>query len=181
MQPAANRQHFAMVGRWSTYKGFDIGIQAYEAFTKRYGFNNELHLWLSGAPDMQALPEGVICKSTSAFSWESLLKELPNYHAVLLPYRNGSQSGVQILAWSCGVPAIVSDIQGLIQLQPKCLPAISITHIDGWVDAMRLVVQDEELGAISGKGRHDIMSKLAPEVVSAALKSCIASSLEISL
>lgn len=171
--PQANRRHFTMVGRWSEYKGFDIGLEAFTRFRESTGSTDELHLWLSGASAFDSLPDGVVCRSLEGFTWQQLTSALPGYRAVLLPYRHATQSGVQVLAWAVGVPALVADLPGLSQLQPPLLPAIPTDQLDAWVEAMDTLAQGDSAALLGAQGRAWMQERIHPDVIRTALNTCV--------
>jgi len=137
--PSTSRENFAMVGRWSEYKGLDLGIAFFQEYKKRYISESVLDLWCSGLEQPVIDDPSISWKSFSSFTWESLVEILPNYKAILVPYRSASQSGVQILSWDAGVPCLISNLPGLIELQPSQVPAVDLTDMNGWIEAIHKI------------------------------------------
>ena len=131
------RKNFAMIGRWSNYKGFEEGLEFWREFTRLNPSNNdEMELWVSGLLEPIKPQDRLTLKSDKSFTWDQIRKALPEYKAVLLPYQSASQSGVQILAWSSGVACIVSDVAGLTQNQPPEISGTPLKNKKAWVDQL---------------------------------------------
>ena len=147
-----SRENFAMIGRWSDYKGFDIGIDIFKTFKRLSESEAKLDLWCSNAPDIEVGCDDVIWRSKLKFTWDDLVQALPRYRAVLLPYRSATQSGVQVLSWSLGVPCLISDEDGLIENQPPNLLINNLHELTDWVNELELLESDEYLNEISNLG-----------------------------
>lgn len=167
------RANFAMFGRWSDYKGFDLGIEYFKSYKAKYPSDSILEIWCSGLDAPTEEDSNIIWKSFTSFSWQSLVESLPSYKAILIPYRSASQSGVQNLSWDAGVPCLISNLPGLIELQPPHLPAISTSDLDSWINA----IHDFDQGLFSEKiavvGQAFSKSIRAPEKVVEELKSAL--------
>lgn len=134
--PQNQKKNFAMIGRWSEYKGFDIGADIFDTYLKKHQSGSVLDVWCSGIDSPMFDHPNIVWRSTKSFTWQDLSKVLPTYKAVLMPYRSASQSGVQNLSWDAGVPCLVSDLAGLVELQPAHLPGIPLGDIDAWTQAL---------------------------------------------
>lgn len=167
------RANFAMIGRWSYYKGFDIGLEIWQKFQEFSDSNEILDLWLSGAPHLTDLPEKVVVRSTDSFSWGDLMSALPFYRAVLMPYRSATQSGVQVLAWSLGVPCLVSSIDGFAQYQLPAFPGISIHNLDEWVGNLFNLLETDYDIDLGERGKQFLMSEINPQIVKSKFREIV--------
>ena len=152
---AAHKKDFAMVGRWSSYKGFDIGLKFWEKFQKINMCEDNLDLWCSGLTAKIPVPQGVTWMSFQQFDWNDLLSALPQYKAVLLPYRSASQSDVQMLAWASGTVCIVSATGGLVEYQPSALEPIDIDDDASWHSALLRLSEPQEAELLGADGRTE--------------------------
>lgn len=168
------RANFAMIGRWSPYKGFDIGLEMWRNFQQFSETKDVLEMWLSGAPILSDLPDRVVVRSTQSFSWDDLMLALPFYRAVLMPYRSATQSGVQVLAWSLGVPCLVSDIEGFVQYQLPSLPGVSVDDSDQWVMKVTDLLKTEYAIDLGRRGRDFLMAEIDPEIIRSRFKEIAA-------
>jgi glycosyltransferase involved in cell wall biosynthesis len=178
LRDVAQRKNFVMIGRWSDYKGFDIGINIFLEYRKASGSTADLELWCSGVIGPQQDIPGVIWKSKSSYSWADLLAELPKYRGVLLPYRTATQSGVQVLAWQSGVPCVVSNLPGLLENQPQIKNELELNDQEGWFKALANLESDEFLQEVSVNGRRQSRMSGSDEQVGKKLEQALKSFLE---
>jgi hypothetical protein len=138
------RNGFLMLGRQASYKGTDLGIEAWSLLAPEIRASEKLTIFASDGP-LQAInlenTEGNgITVIQGKYKFESLLPVLSTVRAVLLPYKNISQSGVQLLAMQNSVPTLISNIEGLAQFQPPSLDAINSFDAADWASAMSEIV-----------------------------------------
>ena len=148
------RKNFVMVGRWSDYKGFDIGLDIFQKYRELTKTKSNLELWCSGAEDIRVELPGVVWRSAARFDWADLLKALPNYRAVLLPYRSATQSGVQVLAWHLAVPCLISDLPGLVENQPPFLESLNISDYPSWFKMLNQMESDSFVNEVGLMGMN---------------------------
>lgn len=169
------RRNFAMIGRWSEYKGFDLGLKIWEAYTSKFKTDSVLDMWCSGLDEPLITPENVRWRAVKRYDWDEFDLALRRYRAVLMPYRKASQSGVQILAWDVGVPALIADLPGLVELQPKCLPSIDVNDLGGWIDAIRKLDSSEISVELGRLGMQESKEMRSDARVLDVLEKCIES------
>jgi glycosyltransferase involved in cell wall biosynthesis len=174
----AQRRNFAMIGRWSDYKGFDIGIDIFSKYRKDYGSSSELELWCSGVVSPQEDRPGIIWRSKTSYKWAELLAELPKYRGVLLPYRSATQSGVQVLAWQSGVPCVVSNLPGLLENQPQIKNQLNVSDYQDWFKIMGDLESNEYLQEVSAEGSRESRKSGSNLQVGLQLEKAISSFLE---
>lgn len=174
----SQRRNFAMIGRWSDYKGFDIGISIFSEFRNVYGTASDLELWCSGVESPQEDIPGIIWRSKTSYRWADLLEELPKYRGVLLPYRTATQSGVQVLAWQSGVPCVVSNLPGLLENQPQIRNGLELNDVEGWFKTLKNLDSDDFLQEVSIKGRSKSRVSCSDLKVSERLQEALHSFLE---
>jgi glycosyltransferase involved in cell wall biosynthesis len=103
-------------GRWEYYKGLDLLVEAVEAAGKILG---DLLLIVAGQGSEAARARSLV-RNPQFFEWregfvrdEELPMLLGSVGAVVLPYREASQSGVVPLAFANGRPVIATDVGSL--------------------------------------------------------------------
>jgi glycosyltransferase involved in cell wall biosynthesis len=118
----------SMIGRWSSYKGLEFGLEVYEKLRIELGDKIELHLHGSGFNrDFSEFNiPGIRFFSKEPYNWNELLINLESTSLVLLPYRYASQSGVQVLANHLHIPTLVSPVGGLPEYQDPNLPPVEL-------------------------------------------------------
>jgi glycosyltransferase involved in cell wall biosynthesis len=103
-------------GRWEYYKGLDLLVEAVEAAGKILG---DLRLVIAGQGSDGARARSLV-HNPALFEWrEGFVRDddLPELFgsasAVVLPYREASQSGVVPMAFANGRPVIATDVGAL--------------------------------------------------------------------
>ncbi len=148
-QFSEKRQDFAIIGRYSEYKGIEFALSIWSQFCDKHQSEDILDLWLSGSRDLQVSLPRVRIRSRDMFEANDLDKAIVNYKAVLLPYRKVSQSGVQLLAQSAGVHCMVSSVLGLEQYQPDNSPGLDFHDESDWINAL-IHISDNQVAVEMG-------------------------------
>ena len=167
------RKDFAMIGRWSDYKGFDIGIDIFLKYRMFSNSPSNLELWCSGTDNHHESTPGIIWRSASKFDWQDLLTELPQYRGVLLPYRSATQSGVQVLAWQSGVPCLISNLPGLVENQPSVLDALSNNDYKSWFELLSKLESDSYVNEVGTQGKISALEIGSETAVGLALEKVV--------
>jgi glycosyltransferase involved in cell wall biosynthesis len=113
--PQQRNFRFMFFGRIMDYKGLDLALKAYAQLRQQAV---PLELWLVGAGDLtpyQALLQGQT-GLTIINRWikeEEIAGFLNEADAILLPYREASQSGVTSQAYAAGLPVVATPAGGL--------------------------------------------------------------------
>jgi hypothetical protein len=98
---------------------------------------------------------------------------LGQYRAALLPYREASQSGVQLLALQNYLPTLVTAVGALPEYQPPSLPPINPEDPAALAAAM-LDLADAGTAAQRGEeSRRFYVDKCSPVTVTAALTALL--------
>lgn len=122
------RRGFVCMGRISHYKGFDIGIEAWKGLSREQRDRHPLRVFASSG-DIEILRsierEPGIELHSGRFDFEDVSSTLSDSLAMLVPYRAGSQSGVQLLALQHGMVPVISALPGLVEYQPPLQPAVA--------------------------------------------------------
>ena len=127
---------FAMIGRWSHYKGFDIGLQAWRALPDEVRHAHPLEVWQRIGSDRPPFEDPSLVWHSGGFEWEEISEMLSRVNYVLLPYRSASQSGVQVLAQQCGARVIYTDLPGLAEFAIPGDISVVGTDVQNWSEAM---------------------------------------------
>jgi glycosyltransferase involved in cell wall biosynthesis len=116
------RRGFAFVGRISPYKGLDFLLSSWE--TVQSQLPPDEYLTIIGHGELpKAIPPRVIVKNRSFSDFEAI-DIFRSSRAVILPYREASQSGVQVAAMQYGSPLIVTRVGALPEFQPSNQPSV---------------------------------------------------------
>jgi glycosyltransferase involved in cell wall biosynthesis len=118
--PAAARGpglHFVNLGRMRAYKGLDLLRDAWASFAPRYPGAT---LLVAGDGDPEALAPGLSALPgvTVQARWldeAEMASLVAAADAVVLPYREASQSGIAPAAHGLGVPVVVTPVGGLAE------------------------------------------------------------------
>ncbi len=115
--PAGEAPLFLLFGRLRAYKGLDLLRDAWPLLRARYP---RARLLVVGEGDPEALAPGLATLPGVRVEARWLAEaEIPGLiaaaDAVVLPYREASQSGVVALAHALGVPAVVTPLGGLAE------------------------------------------------------------------
>ena len=122
MNPAPPRDegagvHFVNLGRLRRYKGLDLLRDAWPLLRRHHP---EATLLVAGEGDAQALAPGLAALPgvTVQVRWlteEDMAGFVGAADAVVLPYREASQSGLVAMAHALGVPAVATPVGGLAE------------------------------------------------------------------
>ncbi len=151
-QDHGRRSDFLFMGRLSPYKGLEFLLDSWKSGRRSLPPGERLHLLASGNGPIQAGPGVVVQRGRYDESQVSLL--LSRVRAVVLPYAEASQSGVQVLAMQFGVPTIVTDVGGLPEMQPVGAPVVRFGDQAGLIHAMASMVDPEVQEALAAAARH---------------------------
>jgi glycosyltransferase involved in cell wall biosynthesis len=109
--------HFAMLGRMRAYKGLDLLRDAWPLLRARHP---EALLLVAGEGDAERLAPGLSALPgvTVVSRWladDELVRLIAASDAVVLPYREASQSGVAPVAHAMGVPVVATPVGSLAE------------------------------------------------------------------
>jgi glycosyltransferase involved in cell wall biosynthesis len=115
--PGGEAPRFLLFGRLRAYKGLDLLRDAWPLLRSRCP---DAALHIIGEGDPEALAPGLAALPGVRVEARWLAEaEIPTLiaaaDAVVLPYREASQSGVVALAYALGVPAVVTPVGGLAE------------------------------------------------------------------
>ena len=113
------KKYFSLVGRIEDYKGVDIFLNAADVF---YKTNPNIKFVIAGKGDMSSYKKLVSKFKTDSLiikNYELTIKELDTIlassHACVLPYKEGTQTGIIAVSYYNGTPVIVSDVGSLTE------------------------------------------------------------------
>ena len=142
------RRGFALVGRWSYYKGFDLGIDAWRSLPEEVRRAHPLEVWHRMGSNHPPFEDESLVWHPGGYEWEEIAQMLSKVAYVLLPYRTASQSGVQVLAQQCGARVIYTDLPGLREFHASGDIAIESVDTQAWTQAL---LQASELPTYQGQ------------------------------
>ncbi len=115
--PVGRPFRFLFFGRIMAYKGLDILLDAWREVQQQ---RSQAELVIAGAGDLApytqrlALSKGVTCV-TRWIGDAEIPKLFTDADAVVLPYREASQSGVTNQAYAAGLPIVATPVGGLVE------------------------------------------------------------------
>ena len=152
--------YFMFFGRIDKYKGIDVLLKSYAKWT------GDRKLVIAGAGQLQ--PEEI--KMASSDSRVVLInrfikdEEMPylfmNARALVLPYKDATQSGILPIAYMCQKPVICSNVIGISQFVVKGSTGVICSSEQDFVRAFSLLENDEQLKFFSENARHYYESNL---------------------
>jgi len=171
-----SRRGFCGVGRLTHNKGFDIAVDAWLGLPAAVRDREPLTLLVSegnGYPPATVGSwerAGVVVRR-GRFAFRDVLPDLVRSRCVVLPYRNASQSGVQMLALQLGVLPLVSGVGGLPEYQPRGAPVLRSLDPGAWTNRLSALVGAG--GTDSGPWLREHYERIAggPQVLAALEKA----------
>ncbi|MFC7956533.1 glycosyltransferase family 4 protein [Rhodococcoides kroppenstedtii] len=145
VKPSVSRRHFAFVGRASYYKGLDFLFEGWSAASGLLETDDELIVLASGA--LSDIPSNVPPRTqlrVSGFTDDEAGALIGSCRAVVLPYREASQSGVQVSAFQHSTPCITTSVGALPEFQPDGHPVVEYGDVDALSTAMVRLASDND-------------------------------------
>jgi glycosyltransferase involved in cell wall biosynthesis len=121
-----DRRNFFLIGRQYPYKNHRVVFSAWESHTQGASWQGDELILLGDGEVPHPLPRHATWRR-GQYRYREMASELATAKASLVHTRAASQSGVQVLSMSLGVPTLVSTAGGLPEYQP---PGMSVTGID---------------------------------------------------
>lgn len=116
------RRGFAFVGRISPYKGLDFLLSSWDGAQSQLSPDECLTIIGDGELP-RTIPPRVIVRNRRFSDFEAI-DIFRSSRAVILPYQEASQSGVQVAAMQYGSPVIVTRVGALPEFQPAGQPSV---------------------------------------------------------
>jgi glycosyltransferase involved in cell wall biosynthesis len=166
----SEQQGFCFVGRVSQYKGLDFLLEAWPIFQACHP-QERLTILGSGINDLE-LPEGVIWLNHK-YSDSEAAGLISGCRAVVLPYREASQSGVQVLSLQLATPTIVTRVGALPEFQPPGFPIVEFGDVESLVASLSLMAIDDPKRAPEARNHYE--STFGTQILTEALDRMIGS------
>lgn len=157
-RPAGQGVRFVNLGRLRAYKGLDLLRDAWALFHPRFP---DARLLVAGEGDAEALAPGLAALpgvevQARWLSEAEIAALIRDADAVVLPYREASQSGVVSVAHGIGVPVVATSVGGLSEQVRD--------GVDGLLArAMTPEALAEAMAAICDPGRRAALAEGAQE------------------
>lgn len=142
--PPEDRKNFFLIGRQYPYKNHKVVFSAWESHTDGPFWQGDELILLGGGEVPHALPRHSTWRR-GEYRYSEMATELATAKASLVHTRAASQSGVQVLSMSLGVPTLVSTAGGLPEYQPPGMSVTGIDDVDGLAKAMNELANPVQL------------------------------------
>ena len=146
--------YFLFFGRIDKYKGIDILLKSY---SKWEGMRK---LVIAGSGKLQFDETSMANNDSRVLLINRYVKdeEMPylfkNARAVILPYRDATQSGILPIAYMCGKPVICSDVIGISQFVDEGITGFICKSESDYVMAYSLLENNDYLHNMSQHARN---------------------------
>ena len=144
---------YMFFGRIDRYKGVDVLLQS---FSKWIGTRK---LVIAGGGKLQNEEKEIADKDSRVIIINRFIKDeemsflFKNARALVLPYKDATQSGILPIAYMCGKPVICSNVKGITQFVENHKTGIICSRIDDYVSAYSKVEDDNVLEQMSINAR----------------------------
>lgn len=145
--------YFMFFGRIDKYKGIDVLLHS---FTKWKGNRK---LVIAGGGKLQPEEIKMANEDHRVILINRFIKdeEMPylfnNARAIVLPYKDATQSGILPIAYMCGKPVICSKVMGISQFVENNITGFICADIDDYVAAYSKVEDNDILEGMSNNAR----------------------------
>jgi glycosyltransferase involved in cell wall biosynthesis len=141
--PADARSNFTMMGRQRPYKNHEVVFAAWDAHTRSRAWQGD-QLVLLGTGEISCPLPAHTRWERRAFEYRKVVDELARAKGSIVHCRSASQSGVQVLSMSLGVPTLVSTAGALPEYQPPGSGTTGIDDVQGLSRALDLLADPSE-------------------------------------
>jgi len=162
------RKNFLLTGRQKPYKNHEVVFAAWEAHTKGPAWRGD-ELVLFGTGFLSAPLPPHARWNQGSYQYREVISELAGAKGSIIHNRSSSQSGVQLMALSLGVPTLVSTAGGLPEYQPPGFSISGIDDIEGLTRGLDALADPAECGRQSRAAIDFYRKNFAPDVASARL------------
>lgn len=146
--------YFLFFGRIDKYKGIDILLSSYSKWS------GSRKLVIAGSGQLQSDETYMANVDSRVILINRFIKdeEMPylfkNARAVILPYKDATQSGILPIAYMCGKPIICSDVIGISQFVDEGMTGCICKSESDYVKAYNLLKDNECLSNMSDHSRN---------------------------
>lgn len=145
--------YFMFFGRIDKYKGIDVLLNSFSKW------NGSRKLVIAGSGKLQPNEIEIANKDARVILINRFIKdeEMPylfeNARAIVLPYKDATQSGILPIAYMCGKPVICSNVMGIAQFVENNKTGFICAKIDDYVAAYSKVEDNNILEDMSKNAR----------------------------
>lgn len=169
---------FVNAGRLRAYKGLDLLRDAWRLFHPRFP---SARLVVAGEGDAEALAPGLAALPGVALraGWlpeAELARLVASADAVVLPYREASQSGVAPLAHAAGVPVVATPVGGLAEQVRDGVDGVLARAVsaEALADAMAAMADEGQRAVLAAGARQAGLRLSDWDGIAAALVAALA-------
>lgn len=169
--PAGVRSGFLFLGRLSPYKGLDFLLRSWALALSDLPADEQMFILASGSGQVDSAERVLVQRGT--YDEAQLSDLLGKVRAVILPYAEASQSGVQVLAMQFGVPTVVTSVGALPEMQPAGAPVIRYGDDQGLAQALVALCEPGAYECLSAAARQAYQDHHSKGVVTAKLVTAL--------
>jgi glycosyltransferase involved in cell wall biosynthesis len=158
---AATEPRILFFGRAQWYKGLDVAAEAMASVAERVPDARLVVAGRGPSIDETFPPDRPIPAWCELHRGRVPTEDVPGLFggaaAVVLPYREASQSGVAALAAGFGRPVVASRLPGLTDIVDDGVSGLLVEpgDVDDLADSLTRILTDPDLAARLGKGAHE--------------------------
>lgn len=165
------RRDFLLIGRQRPYKNHEVVFAAWEKHARGPAWRGDELVLFGDGTIPTPLPQHARWHA-GTYRYRDMISVLAHGKGSVIHSRSASQSGVQLLSLSLGVPTLVSDAGGLPEYQPPGFSTTGIDDVRGLADGFDALADPAEVERQSMTAVAHYQSNYAPEKASASL-ACI--------
>lgn len=152
--------YYMFFGRIDKYKGIDVLLNSYAKWS------GNRKLVIAGSGQLQPEETKMVSSDSRVVLINRFIKdeEMPylfkNARALILPYKDATQSGILPIAYMCQKPVICSNVIGISQFVIEGSTGKICSSEQDYVNAFTLLENDEQLNFFSSNARRYYESNL---------------------
>lgn len=162
------RKNFLLIGRQRPYKNHEVIFAAWKEHTRGPAWRGDELVMIGDGEIPIPLPPHSRWER-GPYQYRDVAPELASAKGSLIHSRSASQSGVQVLSLSLGVPTLVSTAGGLPEYQPPGFGVTGIDDVEGLVRGFDALAEPVVAERQSHAALAYYRQNFAPGVASARL------------
>jgi glycosyltransferase involved in cell wall biosynthesis len=166
--PAEDRRNFMFLGRQRPYKNHDVVFSAWDAHIEGDAWRGDELVLFGGGEIPRPLPKHSRWHR-GQYLYRQVASEVAASKGSIVHSRSASQSGVQVLSMSLGVPTLVSTAGGLPEYQPPGLSVTGVDDVEGLSRAIDALADPKQVAVQANAALEHYQSNYAPAIAAGRL------------